>query len=68
MDNLYYNDGIIRKVLYEFGLWDQLRIDMGREWSLIMFIQEILSPHRSNTSVRPCISSSSKNVSHMAKL
>lgn len=49
-------------MLQEFGIWDQLRIDMGREWSLIVFIQELLSVHRTNTSITPYASSTSKIV------
>ena len=30
------------------GVFDQLRVDMGKEWVLILFIQEVLSGYREN--------------------
>ena len=46
----------------EFGLWDQIRVDCGREWYLMLFVQEQLSHLRNDTSKLPHLRSSSKNV------
>ena len=37
---------------------------MGKEWSLMIYVQELLSMHRKDASMSPCISSHSKNVGY----
>ena len=37
-----------RPILIKTGVFDQLRVDMGRESVLILFIQELLSGYRHN--------------------
>ena len=46
----------------EFGLWDQIRVDCGREWYLMLFVQEQLSHLRNDTPKPPHLRSLSKNV------
>ena len=31
---------LCRPIVMEYGLWDQIRIDQGKEWILMLFIQE----------------------------
>jgi len=38
----------LRPVIVEHGMWDQLRVDGGREFYLILHVQEMLSAHRTN--------------------
>jgi len=52
-----------REIIREFGLWDQIRVDCGREWNLMLFMQEHLSHLRNDPSKPPHLRSSSKNVS-----
>ena len=30
-------------MLIQYGLWDQVRVDHGKEWQLMLFVQEKLS-------------------------
>ena len=53
----------VRKLLQTYGIWDQLRLDMGKEWTLITFAQDMLSGYCRNLSKQPYICGSSKNVS-----
>ena len=48
-----------RPILVDYGLFDQIRVDHGREWTLCLFVQELLAhlrhnvekpPHRQTTS------------------
>ena len=52
----------------EYGLWDQIRIDQGKEWILMLFIQECLANLRHNTSRAPHLQSTSKQVSYIILL
>ena len=49
-------------MIRDFGLWDQIRVDCGREWYLMLFMQEHLSHLRNDPSKPPHLRSSSKNV------
>lgn len=46
-------DQVFRPVLLLYGLWEQLRIDHGQEFSFCIFIQELLKQQRNNTSRAP---------------
>jgi len=54
-----------RRILSQFGMWDQLRVDCGTEWALILFIQEYLSAYRNNTTKQSYLQTSSTNVSNV---
>ncbi len=43
-------------------LWDQLRVDKGKEWYLSLFVNEKLSCHRYYTRKLPHLQTSSKKV------
>ena len=51
-----------RPIIREYGMWDQLRVDQGREWTLMLFMQEQLAHFRFNSSRAPHLQSSSKQV------
>ena len=66
-------DYLCRPILSNFGIWDQVRVDHGKEWYLLLFIQEKLGETKS-TSAYPdnyqegCFSIDSKhtkNVQHV---
>lgn len=51
-----------RPILQQYGMWDQVRVDKGNEWVLLLFVQEWLSQFRTNTRKYPHIRSTSKQV------
>jgi len=46
----------------QYGLWDQIRVDQGKEWVLMLYIQGTLAHLRHNTSHTPHLQSTSKQV------
>ena len=40
---------VFRPITLENGLWDQWRVDHGREFYLCLAVQDLLSGHRTNT-------------------
>ena len=46
----------------QYGLWDQIRVDKGNEWILMLFVQESLAHFRRNTIRPPHLQSTSKQV------
>ena len=38
-----------REVVTKFGLWDQIRVDCGREWYLTLYINETVAHLRNDT-------------------
>ena len=51
-----------RPIVLQYGLCDQIRVDQGREWILMLYIQETLAHLRYNTSRPPHLQSTSKQV------
>ena len=51
-----------RPIAQQYGLWDQIRVDQGKEWTLMLFIQEKLQHLRRNTSRAPHLQTTSKQV------
>lgn len=58
--SLLYN--IIRNMMLQFGMWDQIRADQGKEWNLLLYINQSLSHLRNDPSRPPHLQSSSKLV------
>jgi len=54
---------IYRELVIHYGLWDQLRVDQGKEWHLMLFIPEQLAHLRTNTNRAPHLQTSSKLAS-----
>ena len=50
-------------MMIEYGLWDQVRTDKGKEWVLGLYIQEQLASHRTNTLRAPHLQTTSKQAS-----
>lgn len=46
----------------EYGLWNQIRVDKGREWFLMLFIHQSLSQYRLDTTKASYIQTTSKQV------
>ena len=59
---LYY---FYSALLLQYGLWDQIRVDQGKEWILMLFVQEHLAHLRGNIIIvrAPHLQTSSKLVS-----
>lgn len=53
---------LCRPIITEFGLWDQLRVDCGKEFALILHVQDRLSNFRTNTQRLPFVQTQSKQV------
>lgn len=54
---------ILRPAVLSYGLWDQVRVDCGREFYLMLFIQEMLAEHRHNLQRQPYLQTPSTRVS-----
>ena len=59
-NNLQIYDDIYRKIVMRYGMFDQLRVDHGREFYLCLYQQENLSNFRTNTNRPPYIQTMSR--------
>ncbi|XP_065892172.1 uncharacterized protein [Dysidea avara] len=50
---------VYRQIICHYGMWDQLRVDQGKEWYLMLYIQERLAEYRRNPSAPPHLQTSS---------
>ena len=48
--------------MLDYGLWDEIRVDQGKEWVLCLFVQEKLAPFRTNQERPPHLQSTSTMV------
>ncbi|KXJ05648.1 hypothetical protein AC249_AIPGENE8359 [Exaiptasia diaphana] len=58
-NNLEIYRCLYRPITIQYGLWDQLRVDCGKEFYLILYIQENLANFRYNTLRAPYIQTTS---------
>ncbi|KAG9281604.1 hypothetical protein AMEX_G146 [Astyanax mexicanus] len=62
-NNLVIYEEVYRSAVVKHGMWDQLRVDHGREFFMCLYMQEILSGHRHNLSRLPYLqTTSTKNL------
>ncbi|XP_028516135.1 uncharacterized protein LOC114575460, partial [Exaiptasia diaphana] len=59
-NNLAIYEDVFRNPVLSYGLWDQLRVDQGREFCLMLFVQDMLSKYRRNTDRLPYMQTTSK--------
>ena len=52
-NNITIYDEVYRTTILTDGLWDQIRVDHGREFYLVLYIQEKLRDKRGNPSIAP---------------
>lgn len=52
-----------RPAILKYGMWDQVRVDHGREFYLTLYMQEILSEYRHNLERQPYVQTQSTKVS-----
>ncbi|XP_052390355.1 uncharacterized protein LOC128026983 [Carassius gibelio] len=62
-NNLVIYQDVYRSAVLEYGIWDQVRVDHGKEFFLTLFMQEKLADHRYNTERQPYRQTSSTKVS-----
>ena len=53
---------LLREIVKKFGLWDQLRVDHGTEWYLMLSVNAYISHLRNTTDREPQVQTSSKLV------
>ncbi|KAK7909555.1 hypothetical protein WMY93_014239 [Mugilogobius chulae] len=58
-NNLIIYEEVYRSAVTTHGIWDQVRVDHGKEFYLCLYMQEILSGYRFNTSRDPYVQSTS---------
>ncbi|KAK2823153.1 hypothetical protein Q7C36_019753 [Tachysurus vachellii] len=62
-NNLAIYEDVFREqpmpAVLEYGIWDQVQVDHGKEFYLTLFIQELLTSHRHNQERRPYLQTSS---------
>ncbi|XP_019850817.1 PREDICTED: uncharacterized protein LOC109581281 [Amphimedon queenslandica] len=51
---------LYRPLTLDYGLWDQIRVDHGKEWHLMLFMQEQLANYRYNYDRAPHLQTTSK--------
>jgi len=54
-----------RQTIERYGLWDQVRVDHGKEFYLVLFVQNLLKDHRNKTERQPYIQTQSKQVQEL---
>ena len=54
---------LIREIVSSYGMWQQLRVDHGTEWALMLFVQNRLSHLRNDPSKAPYLQTPSTQVS-----
>ncbi|XP_071063086.1 uncharacterized protein [Pseudochaenichthys georgianus] len=58
-NNLVIYEDVFRPAVLANGMWDQVRVDHGKEFYLTLFMQELLSSYRHNQERRPYLQTSS---------
>ncbi|KAA0723954.1 hypothetical protein E1301_Tti015357 [Triplophysa tibetana] len=60
-NNLTIYQNVYRNAVIEYGIWDQVRVDHGKEFYLTLFVQENLAHLRNNTERQPYMRTASTN-------
>ena len=53
---------ICREIVRTYGLWQQIRVDHGTEWALMLFVQSRMSHLRNDTLTLPYLQTPSTQV------
>ncbi|KAL2095613.1 hypothetical protein ACEWY4_007761 [Coilia grayii] len=61
-NNLAIYEDVFRPAILANGMWDQVRVDHGKEFYLTLFIQKLLSSHHYNQERRPYLQTPSTRV------
>ncbi|XP_020914298.2 uncharacterized protein LOC110251890 [Exaiptasia diaphana] len=65
-NNITIYDEVYRAACLQYGIWDQVRVDYGREFYLVLYKQECLRDMRTNTNRQPFMQTQSKQ-NHIAE-
>ncbi|XP_067098565.1 uncharacterized protein [Osmerus mordax] len=61
-NNVIIYDQVFRSAVMKYGMWDQVRVDHGKEFYLTLFMQEMLQEHRHDREAAPyCQTQSTRN-------
>ena len=52
-NNLIVYDKVYREAVLTYGLWDEIRVDFGREYYLVLYVQEGLREQRGSSEIAP---------------
>lgn len=58
-NNLTIYQKVYREAVTKNGMWDQIRVDHGKEFYMCLYIQELLSRHRYNINRQPYVQTKS---------
>ncbi|KAK1890739.1 Kelch-like protein 36 [Dissostichus eleginoides] len=61
-NNLIIYQEVYQSAVLRYGMWDQIRVDHGKEFYLTLFMQEKLADYRNNTGRQPYIQTKSTQV------
>lgn len=53
---------LCRPAVTHYGMWDQLRVDHGKEFYLCLYMQQMLSEYRHNQQRQPYLQTQSTRV------
>ncbi|KAJ8280997.1 hypothetical protein GJAV_G00062070, partial [Gymnothorax javanicus] len=67
-NNLVIYEEVYRSAVVNHGMWDQLRVDHGREFYMCLYMQERLSGHRHNVSRPPYLQTTSTKNHRVERL
>ena len=59
----WYHAYASRPIALQYGIWDTVRVDQSKEWTLLLYLQELLADYRLDKSKAPHIQTTSKEVS-----
>ncbi|KAI4819230.1 hypothetical protein KUCAC02_004486 [Chaenocephalus aceratus] len=62
-NNLTIYQEVYQSAVLRYGMWDQIRIDHGKEFYLTLFMQEKLADYRNNTGRQPYMQTKSTQAS-----
>ena len=57
---------VFRPAVVKYGIWEQIRMDHGQEFCLVIFVQRILSPYR-NQQTRNCFRQTQSTKNYVAE-
>lgn len=61
-NNLTIYEEVYKNAVLSHGMWDQVRVDHGREFDLSLFMQDILAEYRHNRQRLPYLQTTSTKV------
>ena len=56
-----------RLFIEQHGMWDQIRVDHGKEFYLCLYVQDLLKNYHNNCNRKPYLQTQSKQVSFVGK-